>query len=158
MMPVTGGIGHAIDIRQGLGVAEITCLPNRQVQGNRGANTPVRGDLKLSAEDKIRVELTPISAPQDHRPVPIVYFWGNQRREAPAPVPIEEFVPSKDKGKGGHPDDALMDAARELARESANISTSFLQQRLRIGYPRAARIMDQLEEEGFQRGVEEIHD
>ena len=37
--------------------------------------------------------------------------------------------------------------ARELARQHEHISTSFLQRRLRIGYPRAARIMEQLEEE-----------
>jgi S-DNA-T family DNA segregation ATPase FtsK/SpoIIIE len=41
--------------------------------------------------------------------------------------------------------------ARQLAREHKHISTSYLQRRLRIGYPRAARIMEQLEEEGFKR-------
>jgi S-DNA-T family DNA segregation ATPase FtsK/SpoIIIE len=51
--------------------------------------------------------------------------------------------------KGG--EDSLMDAARQLAQEHKYISTSFLQRRLRIGYPRAARIMENLEEEGFGR-------
>jgi DNA segregation ATPase FtsK/SpoIIIE-like protein len=37
--------------------------------------------------------------------------------------------------------------ARQLAQEHDHISTSFLQRRLRIGYPRAARLMEQLEEE-----------
>jgi S-DNA-T family DNA segregation ATPase FtsK/SpoIIIE len=41
-----------------------------------------------------------------------------------------------------------MDQARQLASEHKRISTSLLQRRLRIGYPRAARIMDQLEAEG----------
>jgi len=45
-------------------------------------------------------------------------------------------------------DDSLLEAARELAQEHGSISTSFLQRRLRIGYPRAARIMEQLEGEG----------
>jgi S-DNA-T family DNA segregation ATPase FtsK/SpoIIIE len=40
-----------------------------------------------------------------------------------------------------------MNEARDLARNHDNISTSFLQRRLHIGYPRAARIMDQLEME-----------
>ena len=44
--------------------------------------------------------------------------------------------------------DDLMDKAMELAHSHRKLSTSLLQRRLRIGYPRAARLMDQLEEEG----------
>ena len=46
-------------------------------------------------------------------------------------------------------DDLLrnVDAARELAQQHDHVSTSFLQRKLHIGYPRAARIMEQLEEE-----------
>ncbi|MBL7209824.1 MAG: hypothetical protein ISS52_06975 [Dehalococcoidia bacterium] len=45
----------------------------------------------------------------------------------------------------------LLDAARQLAQEHGSISTSYLQRRLRIGYPSAARLMEKLEEEGFGR-------
>jgi S-DNA-T family DNA segregation ATPase FtsK/SpoIIIE len=45
-------------------------------------------------------------------------------------------------------DDSLLPAARTLARETSHISTSLIQRRLRVGYPRAARIMDALEKEG----------
>lgn len=44
--------------------------------------------------------------------------------------------------------DNMMDKAMELALSHRKLSTSLLQRRLRIGYPRAARLMDQLEEEG----------
>ena len=44
--------------------------------------------------------------------------------------------------------DDMMDKAIELAMSQRKLSTSLLQRRLRIGYPRAARLMDQLEEEG----------
>ena len=45
-------------------------------------------------------------------------------------------------------EDPLYEAARELAMQHSRISTSLLQRRLHIGYPRAARLIDMLEEEG----------
>ena len=74
----------------------------------------------------------------------LVYFWGNQHREEAASLKIEDFALTK---KEGFPEDPLLEAARQLAQEHKHISTSYLQRRLHIGYPRAARIMEQLEEE-----------
>lgn len=45
-------------------------------------------------------------------------------------------------------DDEMMEAAIEVIRQTRRASTSSLQRRLRIGYTRAARLMDQLEEKG----------
>ncbi|MGC8785823.1 MAG: DNA translocase FtsK [Anaerolineae bacterium] len=45
--------------------------------------------------------------------------------------------------------DELLQQAIELARGRSSISTSFIQRHLRIGYPRAARLIDQLEELGI---------
>ena len=81
----------------------------------------------------------------------LVYFWSSQRREEAVTPKIEELVPSAAATRrGGFPEDPLLEAARQLAQEHKHISTSFLQRRLRIGYPRAARIMEQLEEEGIK--------
>jgi S-DNA-T family DNA segregation ATPase FtsK/SpoIIIE len=44
--------------------------------------------------------------------------------------------------------DDLIEKAIEIVRETQRASTSMLQRRLRIGYPRAARLMDELEELG----------
>jgi S-DNA-T family DNA segregation ATPase FtsK/SpoIIIE len=46
-------------------------------------------------------------------------------------------------------EDDLLPEAIELAEGRDRISTSFIQRRLRIGFPRAARIVDQLEEQGI---------
>ena len=45
--------------------------------------------------------------------------------------------------------DEMFERAKDLALEHNRISTSLLQRRLRIGYPRAARLMDILEEKGI---------
>ena len=42
-------------------------------------------------------------------------------------------------------DDALVNQAIELVRQYDRTSVSFLQRKLGIGYPRAARLLDQLE-------------
>ena len=76
----------------------------------------------------------------------LVYFWGSQRQEEPDKLKMETLIATTPFGTiGGHPRDPLLEQARELARQHDNISTSFLQRRLHIGYPRAARLMEQLE-------------
>jgi len=81
----------------------------------------------------------------------LVYFWGSQRKEEVAQLKVEEIISSSTLGRaGGYPKDPLLETARQLAEEHERISTSFLQRKLHIGYPRAARIMEQLEEEGEQ--------
>ncbi|MFC1934949.1 DNA translocase FtsK [Chloroflexota bacterium] len=92
----------------------------------------------------------------------LVYFWGGQGKEDQGEIKIEDIVaPVTAATVGGHPKDPLLEAAHELAKQHEHISTSFLQRRLHIGYPRAARLMEQLEEEMAkeeEEGVEEERD
>jgi S-DNA-T family DNA segregation ATPase FtsK/SpoIIIE len=86
----------------------------------------------------------------------LVYLWGSQRREETNSLVIEELASSLTTArKGGYPEDSLLETARQLANEHEHISTSYLQRRLHIGYPRAARIMEQLEEAGSGEREEE---
>jgi S-DNA-T family DNA segregation ATPase FtsK/SpoIIIE len=85
----------------------------------------------------------------------LVYFWSSQKPELPVSLKVDELVPSATTvEKASYPDDPLLEMARQLAEQHTHISTSFLQRKLRIGYPRAARIMEQLEEEGEDKGAE----
>ena len=45
--------------------------------------------------------------------------------------------------------DTLLQDSLEIIKKEGKASTSLLQRKLQIGYNRAARIMDQLEEEGY---------
>jgi S-DNA-T family DNA segregation ATPase FtsK/SpoIIIE len=87
-----------------------------------------------------------VSDPEVER---LVYFWSSQKpEEAPVQLKIEELVPPVTTGRRGeYPRDPLLESAKQLAEQYSQISTSFLQRKLHIGYPRAARIMEQLEEE-----------
>lgn len=76
----------------------------------------------------------------------LVYFWGTQQ-ERTAELKIDAMVPPITAKAPGSQDDPLLEAARRLAEEHEHISTSYLQRKLHIGYPRAARIMEQLQEE-----------
>ena len=72
-------------------------------------------------------------------------------------IPLENMAREADTaaaestGDGGDFDegDSLYERALQVAAANRQLSTSLLQRRLRIGYPRAARLMDQLEDEGI---------
>ena len=49
---------------------------------------------------------------------------------------------------GGGSDEDLVEAAMKVAVEAGQLSTSMLQRKLKLGYARAARIMDELEDRG----------
>ncbi len=87
----------------------------------------------------------------------LVSFWEKQRLQKSVPIKVEALAAPAAAGGASedeYPRDPLLESAKELARAHKHISTSFLQRKLHIGYPRAARIMEQLEEEGFRRGEE----
>ncbi len=58
--------------------------------------------------------------------------------------PWEKLLQEPDEDE----DDGLIEQAVSIVRQSQRASASLLQRRLRIGYPRAARLLDQLEEMG----------
>jgi S-DNA-T family DNA segregation ATPase FtsK/SpoIIIE len=57
-------------------------------------------------------------------------------------------APGEAGEKGGH-DDELFEAAARIVVERGEASTSYLQRRLKVGYSRAARLVDMLEADGI---------
>ena len=53
------------------------------------------------------------------------------------------------EGSGGKFNDSMVPKAIAIIRSDGKVSISYLQRRLGIGYPRAAKIVDELEEKGY---------
>ena len=108
-----------------------------------------RGDMLLSAgTDLLRVQCAFIDTPEVER---MVEFIANQQGY-PGPFELPEYAESDRKessfGAAEQRDELFEEAARLLVQNGEG-STSMLQRRFRLGYNRAGRIMDQLEEAGI---------
>ncbi len=74
----------------------------------------------------------------------IVSFWKKLRpKEVESGAPWEELISTDDEDT-----DQLVKKAIDVVKTSRRASTSLLQRRLHIGYPRAARLIDELESLG----------
>ncbi len=85
----------------------------------------------------------------------LVDFWTADRFSNLKPANYDQLL-NEAKETAPTPDtdlsvnsDPMIQEAIDIANNQETISTSLLQRRLRIGYPRAARIMDTLEEQGI---------
>ena len=82
----------------------------------------------------------------------VVAFWKTRPGEdAPATPQVAPWVGLLAQAEEK---DDLLEQALKVLETKATVSTSLLQRQLRIGYPRAARLMEQLEEMGAVGGGE----
>jgi S-DNA-T family DNA segregation ATPase FtsK/SpoIIIE len=117
-----------------------------------------RGDMLYAPTDAAkpkRLQGCYVSDPEVER---LVYFWNSQKKQDVAPLNVSEIAnaPPLTK-KESQPVDPLMDTVRQLSGEHDQLSASFLQRKLGIGYPRAAKLYDKLKEEqefGLNGGAE----
>jgi S-DNA-T family DNA segregation ATPase FtsK/SpoIIIE len=108
-----------------------------------------RGDMLYMAPDAAKPKRLQGVFVSDEEIERLVGFW-TQDRFASIERPTYDHLLDAARvelEQEGATDD-MFERARELAYEHNRISTSLLQRRLRIGYPRAARLVDMLEEQG----------
>lgn len=109
-----------------------------------------RGDmlfLPIGAAKPERVQGAYISVTEVEK----IVSWVKEQQEA---VYNEDMIPSKNDSEGqveseDEPEDEFYDQAVALVRKQQSASVSMLQRRFRIGYNRAARIVDEMEAKGI---------
>jgi S-DNA-T family DNA segregation ATPase FtsK/SpoIIIE len=84
----------------------------------------------------------------------LVKFWGDQRRPGATQVNFDEVKPLPGSDRAPVSEDPLIQEARRLVEDHGQVSASYLQRQLRIGYPRAARLAEQLRAEGLDADPE----
>lgn len=113
-----------------------------------------RGDMLYFASGMskpIRAQCSYISEKEVER---VVEFIKKNRSAVYDDGVIEDIKTGKENQNGGNvqgedSDDELLPKAMEIAFEKGQISTSMIQRRLRLGYNRAGRIVDQMEQKGY---------
>ncbi len=155
---ITGLMKANIPSRIAFAVA--SSMESRIILDNGGAEKLVgRGDMlyaPLGAGKPTRVQGCFITPEEIDRVVSFVKQTGEAQYDDDVIAKIEESVQEKGN-KGGKPspepqeseEDELLPAAVEVILETGQASTSMLQRRLKLGYSRAARLVDQLEERGY---------
>ncbi|MEA3442456.1 MAG: DNA translocase FtsK [Chloroflexota bacterium] len=109
-----------------------------------------RGDMLFMPTEAAKPKRLQGTFVSDNEIEKLVYFWGNQQRTGIRSVNFDDVTDIAPSGQKIAPlPDPLLEEAKHLASEHKHISTSFLQRRLRIGYPRAARLMESLQEAGL---------
>ena len=159
---ITGLMKANIPSRIAFAVA--SSLESRIILDTTGAEKLVgRGDMlyaPLGEGKPRRVQGCFISAEEIDRVVGFVKANGAAQYDESVIDKIEQAVAEKERGGKGAPSgaapepvadegDELLPAAIDVVMETGQASVSMLQRRLKLGYSRAARIVDEMEQRGI---------
>ena len=145
---ITGVIKANVPSRMAFAVSSLA--DSRVILDQAGAERLIgKGDmLMVTASSNIarRLQSPWVSEDEVRR---VVENWRAQggRRETVVALDVPLSRAGGASGAGGDDDDEILRQARELVIRTQSGSTSMLQRKLRVGFARAGRLMDQLEEE-----------
>ncbi len=145
---VTGLIKANFPARISFAVA--SGVDSRVILDMTGAETLLgRGDMLFmpaEAATPIRLQGAFVSDLEIER---LINYWNTvsdlEETDTGVPAPWEDLL-SRQEALEDH--DEIIERAVEIVRTTGQASASMLQRKLRIGYPRAARLMDELEDLG----------
>ena len=149
---VTGLIKTNVPSRIAFAVSSVT--DSRVVLDMPGAEKLLgRGDMLYLPADAAKPQRVQGAFIDDKDAQYVVDHW---HRVAPVPQYDDEWLnlPSSNPGSssfdgGEFEDDPLYDQALTVVRQHGTASASMLQRRLRVGYNRAARMIERMEDEGL---------
>ena len=122
-------------------------VDSRVILDTNGAETLMgKGDMLFLDPETAGLKRAQCVMVDDREIERIINHWQSQsdiEDDYSITAPWENFVESQSSSK-----DNLLDQAIRMVQEEGYASTSRLQRKLRIGFPRAARLMDELEERG----------
>ncbi len=146
---ITGVIKANVPSRMAFAVSSLA--DSRVILDQAGAERLIgKGDMLLvTASSNIarRLQSPWVSEDEVRR---VVENWRAQggRRETVVALDLPASRSSSGSSTGDDADDEVLRQARELVIRTQSGSTSMLQRKLRVGFARAGRLMDQLEQEG----------
>jgi S-DNA-T family DNA segregation ATPase FtsK/SpoIIIE len=142
---VTGLIKANFPARIAFAVA--SAVDSRVILDSSGAESLLgRGDMLYLAPDAAGPVRLQGAFTSDKELEKVIRTWREHDRSPGAIPPWEDYLVRQEATSK---QDAELESAIELVRSTRKASTSLLQRRLRVGYPRAARLMDELEELGI---------
>lgn len=144
---LTGLIKSNVPARIAFAVTSLT--DSRVVLDLPGAERLLgRGDMLFLPPDAAKPQRIQGAFIEDKDVHYIVDHW---HKVAPVPHYAQEWMelPSSNAVDDDGGDDPLLDQALEIVRNQGTASASMLQRRLRIGYNRAARLIEHMEHEGI---------
>ena len=130
--------------------AVMSQIDSRTILDSPGAEKLLgRGDMLYMPIDKPKPSRVQGAFMNDREIEGVVSAWESGTRPALPELHVS-FDDSDANGStsSSSDSDSFFDQAVDLTRSQKTLSVSLLQRRLRIGYPRAARLMDELEDEG----------
>ncbi len=149
---VTGIIKANIPSRIAFQVS--SSLDSRVILDTKGAEKLVgKGDMLFLPPGSAKLERAQGAFVSDEEVEQIVNFCANQS-EQKFEESIQKVIESGGAGNGGEDevsdaDEEILERCVEVLRAEGKASTSLLQRRLRLGYTRAARMIDILESRGM---------
>jgi S-DNA-T family DNA segregation ATPase FtsK/SpoIIIE len=150
---ITGLIKANITTRIAFAVASNT--DSRTILDTSGAEKLLgRGDMLYTCPDLGKPKRLQGALVRDHEIKKITEYL----KKEDEPEYLEEVtkkpafgvsIPGLDLGTGSDSDDELLSDAKEVIVQAGRASASLLQRRLKVGYARAARLLDLMEEQGI---------